>query len=103
MSHPTPSDLQKAAREKLAVIDASGKPLTPKDRMAIPPQEMPSQDPVARRANMNEVALGYSAEQARAEAMRCFQCKNAPCIAGCPVAIDIPGFVKAVEIGRAHV
>jgi glutamate synthase (NADPH/NADH) small chain len=100
MSHPTPSDLQKAAREKLAVIDASGKPLTPKDRMAIPPQEMPSQDPVARRANMNEVALGYSAEQARAEAMRCFQCKNAPCIAGCPVAIDIPGFVKAVAEGR---
>jgi glutamate synthase (NADPH/NADH) small chain len=100
MSHPTPSDLQKAAREKLAAIDASGKPLTPKDRMAIPPQEMPSQDPVARRANMNEVALGYSAEQARAEALRCFQCRNAPCIAGCPVAIDIPGFVKAVAEGR---
>ena len=48
--------------------------LKPKERMAIPCQEMPSQDPVARGKNFDEVALGYSPEQARLEAMRCLQC-----------------------------
>lgn len=73
--------------------------LTVKDRMAIPPQEMPSQPPEIRRRNMEEVALGYTPEQARLEAMRCLQCKNAPCIAGCPVQIDIPLFIKFVAEG----
>ncbi|MEW5895367.1 MAG: NADPH-dependent glutamate synthase [Candidatus Omnitrophota bacterium] len=73
--------------------------LTPKERMAIPPQAMPSQDPDARRKNMEEVALGYTAEQARLEAMRCLQCKNAPCITGCPVQIEIPVFIKAIAEG----
>jgi glutamate synthase (NADPH/NADH) small chain len=49
---------------------------------------------------MDEVALGYTAAQARVEAMRCLQCKNAPCIDGCPVRIDIPGFVQAVADGE---
>lgn len=100
MSHPTPTELQLAARATLDQIAANNRPLTPKDRMAIPAQEMPSQDPGARRANMNEVALGYSPEQARVEALRCLQCKNAPCVKGCPVAIDIPRFVRAVAEGR---
>jgi glutamate synthase (NADPH/NADH) small chain len=100
MSHPTPAQLQQAAAAKLAEISALNRPLTPKDRMAIPAQEMPSQEPQTRCRNMNEVALGYSAEQARLEAMRCFQCKNAPCVKGCPVAIDIPRFVKAMADGR---
>ncbi|MEI8243612.1 MAG: NADPH-dependent glutamate synthase [bacterium] len=99
MSHTTPALLQQAAAAKLAEIDAAGKPLTPRDRMAIPPQEMPSQDPAVRRANMGEVAIGYSAEQARLEAMRCLQCRNAPCVKGCPVAIDIPRFAKAIAEG----
>jgi len=73
--------------------------LSPKERMAIPAQEMPSQDPAVRRSNMNEVALGYSPEQAKLEADRCLQCKNAPCIAGCPVGIDIPGFIQAIADG----
>ncbi len=73
--------------------------LSPKERLAIPPQPMPEQDPFARRANMEEVALGYTPEQARLEAERCLQCRNAPCIAGCPVAIDIPGFVGAIADG----
>ncbi len=70
--------------------------LKPKDRLAIPAQDMPAQDPLIRRHNMDEVALGYSAEQARLEALRCLQCKNAPCIAGCPVQINIPGFIAAI-------
>ncbi len=100
MSHTTPAQLQQAAAARLAEVDALGRPLLPKDRLAIPPQEMPSQDPAVRRANMNEVALGYSAEQARLEAQRCLQCRNAPCVKGCPVAIDIPRFCKAIAEGR---
>ena len=75
------------------------KTLKPKERMAIPSQEMPSQDPIERAKNMEEVALGYTQEQAQLEAMRCIQCKNSPCIAGCPVQIDIPGFIKAIADG----
>jgi glutamate synthase (NADPH/NADH) small chain len=67
--------------------------------MAIPPQEMPSQPARDRILNMDEVALGYAPEQARLEAMRCLQCKNAPCVQGCPVCIDIPGFLKAAAHG----
>ena len=74
--------------------------LKPKDRAALPPQDMPAQDPVERGKNFNEVALGYSAEQARIEAMRCIQCKNAPCVEGCPVRIDIPAFIKAMAAGE---
>ncbi len=73
--------------------------LTPKERLAIPAQEMPQQDPQVRRNNMDEVALGYSQAQAILEAERCLQCKNAPCISGCPVSIDIPGFIKAIAAG----
>ncbi len=73
--------------------------LTPKERLAIPVQEMPQQDPQVRRGNMEEVALGYSHEQAILEAERCLQCKNAPCISGCPVSIDIPGFIQAIAKG----
>jgi len=100
MSHPTAEHLDQQARAKLTELDATARALTPKDRMAIPPQEMPSQAPAVRRGNMQEVATGYSAAQARLEAMRCLQCKNAPCVKGCPVAIDIPRFVKAVADGR---
>ena len=58
---------------------------------------MPRQDPKLRAKNFDEVALGYSAEQAKAEASRCLQCPKHPCIEGCPVDIDIPGFIKAVR------
>jgi len=72
--------------------------MTPKERMAIPPQEMPQQDPEVRAHNMNEVALGYTAEMAKREASRCLGCPAKPCMQGCPVAIDIPGFLaKAAE------
>ncbi|MCA1808712.1 MAG: NADPH-dependent glutamate synthase [Lentisphaerae bacterium] len=97
--HPDPTQLAETARRELEEILASDKPLTPKQRMSITPQIMPAQDPAIRRGNINEVALGYSAEQARLEAQRCLQCKNAPCVSGCPVRIDIPGFVQAVADG----
>jgi glutamate synthase (NADPH/NADH) small chain len=58
---------------------------------------MPRQDPKLRAKNFNEVALGYSAEQAKAEASRCIQCPKSPCVAGCPVDIDIPGFINAIR------
>jgi glutamate synthase (NADPH/NADH) small chain len=67
--------------------------------MEIPCQPMPEQDPAVRRGNMDEVALGYSDEQARKEAERCLQCRNAPCVKGCPVGIDIPGFIGEIAKG----
>jgi len=62
-------------------------------------EPMPKQPPEVRRANFNEVALGYTAEQAKAEASRCILCPKHACIDGCPVEIDIPGFIKAVGDG----
>jgi glutamate synthase (NADPH/NADH) small chain len=84
----TREDLDAAAIELLKSL--GGRTLAPRDRMAIPPQEMPAQDPQERRHNMREVALGYSEAQAVVEAKRCLQCKNAPCVQGCPVKIRIP-------------
>ena len=60
---------------------------------------MPSQDPNVRNKNFREVALGYTAEMAVTEAQRCLQCKNHPCRSGCPVDIDIPGFIAEVAKG----
>lgn len=57
------------------------------------------QDPEVRRSNFGEVCLGYSIEEGMKEAERCLQCKTKPCVAGCPVAIDIPGFIKCVRDG----
>ncbi len=74
--------------------------LKTKDRLAIPPQEMPEQDAAARRRNVSEVALGYTEEQARIEALRCLQCRNTPCIEGCPVRIRIRDFVRAIAEGN---
>ncbi len=58
---------------------------------------MPSQEADVRNRNFSEVALGYSAEQALDEAQRCLNCKHKPCVAGCPVAIDIPAFIDKVK------
>lgn len=97
--HISPEELAKNAKEELGKINGREEPLKAKDRLGITSQVMPEQDPGIRRKNINEVALGYTEEQARLEAMRCLQCKNAPCISGCPVAIDIPGFIKAIAEG----
>ncbi|MEF9939990.1 MAG: NADPH-dependent glutamate synthase [Clostridium sp.] len=58
------------------------------------------QKPEIRATNFEEVCLGYNLEEATAEAERCLNCKNAKCIAGCPVAIDIPGFINEVKNGN---
>jgi len=73
--------------------------LKPAERYEIPAQDMPEQDPVERRSNVNEVATGYTETHARLEAMRCLQCKKAPCIKGCPVQIRIQDFVAAISDG----
>ena len=59
--------------------------------------EMPVQDPKVRSGNFDEVALGYTEEQALDEAERCLNCKNKPCVGGCPVAIDIPAFIMKIR------
>ena len=59
-------------------------------------EPMAKQDPKVRGRNFNQVALGYNAEQAKAESSRCLQCPKHPCTDGCPVEVDIPGFIKAV-------
>jgi glutamate synthase (NADPH/NADH) small chain len=58
------------------------------------------QDPQVRAKNFEEVCLGYQAEEAQCEASRCINCKNAQCIKGCPVAINIPGFIEQVKEGN---
>ena len=60
---------------------------------------MPAQDAGARRKNVSEVATGYTETQARLEALRCLQCKNAPCVKGCPVQLRIRDFVAAIAEG----
>ncbi len=61
--------------------------------------DMPVQDPNVRNKNFEEVALGYTLEQAKEEAERCLQCKHKPCVNGCPVAVDIPGFIGKMVAG----
>ena len=61
--------------------------------------EMPTQSPEIRAKNFKEVALGYSEETAVAEAQRCLNCKNRPCVSGCPVNVHIPDFISKIKEG----
>lgn len=72
-----------------------------KERVKIIPTKtpMPEQPPTERVQNFDEVPYGYTAEQAMAEARRCLQCKRPGCVPGCPVGIDIPGFLALVAEG----
>jgi len=65
----------------------------------IPRQPMPAQPADVRQGNFEEVPYGYTPETAMLEASRCIQCKKPRCVAGCPVGIDIPGFIQAIEDG----
>jgi glutamate synthase (NADPH/NADH) small chain len=60
---------------------------------------MPEQEPAVRARNFLEVPTGYTPEMAQREAARCLQCKKPACVAGCPVEIDIPGFIKLIKEG----
>lgn len=68
--------------------------------MSLTKNEMPVQAPDVRNKNFTEVALGYTEEQAIDEAKRCLNCKNKPCVTGCPVQIDIPAFIAEVAQGN---
>ena len=68
-------------------------------KRAIPRQPMPEQAPEVRRRNFKEVPEGYSPETAMEEATRCLQCKNPGCVDGCPVSVDIPGFIGLIRDG----
>lgn len=85
---PKPQHADNCLCDKLAEFDV---------KKRVPIKE---QDPKVRATNFEEVALGYTLEEAKKEASRCLQCKNAKCIAGCPVSIDIPKFIKQVELGN---
>ncbi len=67
--------------------------------MSLKKNEMPVQDPAVRASNFSEVALGYSEETALDEAARCLNCKNMPCVSGCPVNIHIPAFIEKIKEG----
>jgi glutamate synthase (NADPH/NADH) small chain len=69
----------------------------PKPRPKKEAIRMPKQEPKTRRQNFNEVALGYTEEQALEEATRCLQCPKPQCVAGCPVGISIPEFIKLLK------
>lgn len=71
-----------------------------KDRVAIPRVKMPEVDPSIRSRNYDEVNLGLTAELARTESQRCLDCVDPTCISGCPVEINIPKFIKQIELGE---
>ena len=95
--HITHEELSAQAKQLWA--DLKGKTLSPKERTQIPIQEMPALDPHKRAVLMNEVAMGYTDEQARIEAERCLNCKNKPCVKGCPVGVPIPEFIAEIQKG----
>ncbi len=78
-------------------VDILGKQSTGKK--GLERASMPTQPPEERIKNFGEVSLGYSPEIARREAARCLQCRHRPCVKGCPVGIDIPGFVRLIAEG----
>lgn len=90
-SNPTPDEL--AARiEKRAS-------LTNRERGQLPKVFWAEQDPTERVKNTREVPLAYTRTQARAEAVRCLACRNAPCVSGCPIGVDVPRFLRLVAEG----
>ncbi len=102
MSYVDAATLAKEGAEQYEAIKAKIEDgsLTPKERAGIPAQEMPTQDPKVRARKMSEVATGYTKEQAIVEANRCLQCKNEPCVKGCPVSVPIPQFLAQASLGK---
>ncbi|MEM3458688.1 MAG: NADPH-dependent glutamate synthase [Candidatus Bathyarchaeia archaeon] len=81
--------------EVAVVAESKPKPKIKKEAVPIPKQK-----PEERRRNFNEVALGYTEEQALEEANRCLQCPKPQCVTGCPVEIEIPAFIKLLREGK---
>lgn len=75
------------------------KSMSKQERMKLPRQPMPTQDPQERARNYHEVALGYPDEAALLEAFRCLQCKRPKCVEGCPVGVNIPAFIQYLKDG----
>ncbi len=100
MSHKSPEKLRAEAATLLEEYLPLKDTMKAKQRIGIPSQDMPSQDPMVRITNLDEVAVGYSEEQAKLEALRCTQCKKRPCIEACPVKIDIPTFIQYIADGE---
>ncbi|MGD8793217.1 MAG: NAD(P)-binding protein, partial [Anaerolineae bacterium] len=80
-------------------MSESIKDLPKHERMKLPRQAMPAQDPKVRATNFDEVALGYPQETALREALRCLQCRRPKCVEGCPVGVDIPTFIEHLKEG----
>lgn len=101
MSFVSPPELSEKAILELAEVNKKLEKgaLTAKDRLAIPQQDMPVLEPLKRARLMDEVAIGYTKEQAIVEAQRCLQCKNQPCVNGCPVNVPIPQFIAEIANG----
>jgi glutamate synthase (NADPH/NADH) small chain len=85
--------------EELDLRIAGRAGFTGKQRGQLPKVFWAEQDPGERVTNIREVPFAYSPQQARAEAVRCLSCKNEPCVAGCPVGVDVPRFLKLVAEG----
>ena len=93
-----PLNITECIAEDKAVAPFEGKA---KDRVAIPRVKMPELVPEVRIQSLyNEVNQGLTFEQAITEAHRCLDCKNPTCVQGCPVNINIPGFIKQLELGN---
>jgi len=98
------TDAQLPTLEPVADFDWRTEDLTAlkaPQRMKIPRQQMGMQDPSVRIHNFQEVNLGFTRDQAKLEAARCLQCKKPACIEGCPVGIDIPGFIREIALDNA--
>ncbi len=88
---PTPEELETRIENRHS--------LTARQRGQLPKIFWAEQDPAERVRNIREVPFAYTPAQARAEAVRCLSCKNEPCVSGCPVGVDVPGFLKLVAEG----
>ncbi len=100
MNYRTPEEIEIEARELFSKYISRVDELKNKERIAIPLQEMPTQAPEVRIHNLQEVALGYTPEEAQLEAMRCIQCPTQPCVEDCPVHIDVPRFIDRIAHGK---
>jgi len=101
-----PAEVKARTRPDIAGLSEAPVPESPPEKRVVKSLKnivptrtaMPEQDPMARNRNFEEVALGYTLEMALAETDRCLQCKKPKCVPGCPVEIDIPGFISALAL-----